>query len=549
MKINLKIILIVFLACFALVDLLNSGMPKTHDGADHLARIANFYNVLSEGILFPRWAENLNWGYGHPILMFLYPFSSYVASFFHFIGFSYIDSLKLLFGLGFIASGVTMYIWAKEQFDDYVGIAAAVLYMYAPYRFVDMYVRGAVGEHMAFIFPPIILYFMMKISRVSKANSLLPIIGLSISFALFLLAHNAISLMFLPVFVGYGIYLAVIHKKNQILAFLLSGFVLGFLLSAFFTVPAFLEGKFTLRDIVANEEYKTRFVKNPLDFLYGKWSYGISGQFTVQIGIAQIIGLLLLPFVFLRNKINRKEKLLLVFLGVIFVLSLFFQLHVSNFLYEILTTLKKFQFPWRFLTLTVFATAILSSSFLLVVKNTFHKKILVTIFIVIALASTSLFFRGQEYFSKPDSFYNAIYHGTTDTGESAPIWSVRFMEKVPQAHLEVISGNAQVKEVKRTSIEHRYKVVVESELARFRENTVYFPSWKVLVDGSEEIIEFQDPANRGLITFQVSRGEHDVVVKFFDTKLRTLANVISILASFIVLVLIVIGVRKAKQKK
>ena len=78
---------VIIFSCVPLYTLLHPGLPITHDGQDHVARIANFYLSLSEGNIVPRWAANLNWGYGHPILMFLYPLSSYAASIFHVIGF------------------------------------------------------------------------------------------------------------------------------------------------------------------------------------------------------------------------------------------------------------------------------------------------------------------------------------------------------------------------------------------------------------------------------------------------------------------------------
>src|SRR3989344_7684600 len=120
-------VLLLFLSLLPLFDLLNPGLPVTHDGIDHVARIANFYQNLKEGVLIPRWAGNLNWGYGHPILMFLYPLPSYAASFFHFVGFSLIDSLKIIFGVAFIASGFTMYLWIKEFLGEEAGVVSAVL--------------------------------------------------------------------------------------------------------------------------------------------------------------------------------------------------------------------------------------------------------------------------------------------------------------------------------------------------------------------------------------------------------------------------------------
>jgi uncharacterized membrane protein len=314
------LILVLILCSLPLIGLLQPGLPVTHDGIDHVARIANFYKGLTEGILFPRWAQNLNWGYGHPILMFLYPFSSYFASLFHLVGFSFVDSLKLIFGIGYIASGVTMYAWAKKQFNDYFGIAASLLYVYAPYRFIDLYVRGAIGEHMAFIFPPLILYFIYQYFNNKKIPlKTFSFIGISLSFALFLLAHNAISLMFIPFIICYSLILSYQRKNYKECLYVFLAICNGFLLSSFFTVPAFLEGKFTLRDIVTGDEYKNRFVTNPLSFIYGIWSYGITGQFSVQIGIAHILGILILPFVYLKT--NKEFKILLITLFVFFCWS------------------------------------------------------------------------------------------------------------------------------------------------------------------------------------------------------------------------------------
>jgi hypothetical protein len=47
-------IIVLLLSFLPLVDLVHPGLPVTHDGQDHVARIANFYQSLSEGNVFPR---------------------------------------------------------------------------------------------------------------------------------------------------------------------------------------------------------------------------------------------------------------------------------------------------------------------------------------------------------------------------------------------------------------------------------------------------------------------------------------------------------------
>src|SRR3989338_11229774 len=130
---------LIILAFIPILSLLHSGLPVTHDGQDHVARIANFYQNLTEGNIIPRWAGNLNWGYGHPILEFLYPLPSYLASLFHFLGFTLVDSVKIVFGMSFVLSGIAMYIFIKELLrDEKAAFFAGTLYVIAPYRFVDL---------------------------------------------------------------------------------------------------------------------------------------------------------------------------------------------------------------------------------------------------------------------------------------------------------------------------------------------------------------------------------------------------------------------------
>lgn len=536
-----QLILLLFLVLMIpLGDLLHSGLPITHDGQDHVARIANFYQNLTEGNSIPRWAPNLNWGYGHPILMFLYPLPSYFASLFHFFGFSLVDSIKIVFGLSFVLSGLTMFFWLRSFLSERAAFIGALLYTFAPYRFVDLYVRGAIGEHVAFIFPPLVLYFLFKLDSRLRGNDKRGVywyfFGGTLSLAGLILAHNAISLMFLPIILFYALYLIWHSKQRKNLLFISCLLLLfGFLLSAFFWLPAFAEGKYTLRDIVTGKEALTRFVPWQT-FIYGPWSYGITGQFTAQFGILQWLAVItsfpLVMFLF------KKKNPLWVFVGfclVAFIFIAFFMTEGARPLWEKITIVQKFQFPWRFLSLSVFFAAVLGAvgfSFLFERHSGQARMTKLENFVFILLIIAILFFNkdywyAKDYLYKPVNFYTGIYNSTTDTGESAPKWSVRFMLKRPSAPMDVLAGKATIKEISRSATTHVYEINA-SEKTRLRENTLYFPGWKIFVDGQEVLIEFQDRANHGIMTFWVEKGKHTVQVQFEETKLRLLANLISI---------------------
>lgn len=533
-------IFIILISIIPLLSLLHPGLPLTHDGQDHVARIANFYQSLSEGNLIPRWAGNLNWGYGHPILMFLYPLPSYAASAFHFIGFSLVDSVKIVFAIAFILSGVAMYLWLREFLGEQAAVAGVILYNFAPYRFVDLYVRGAIGEHVAFIFPPLILYFLLKISKLPPPRSKglhlggAWFAGACFSIAGLIISHNAISIMFLPFIIAYALYL--IFNSNKRLSLIyqyLAILVLGLFLSSFFLIPAFLEGKYTLRDIVTNGEALNRFVdfKN---LIWSSWNYGQSGEFSVQVGLLSWLAVIAGSISFWFYKKNKNLQILILATLLYFIISIFIMLPESKFLWQHFTILQKFQFPWRFLSISLFSAAVLGA---FAVSSINSKKIQAAILILIitlSLALTFDYWKSRGYLLKSESFFSSVYNGTTDTGESSPIWSVRFMEHAPYASAEVIEGAASIKSILRTSTHHKYEITADFH-SRIRENTLYFPGWRVYIDRKQyESVQFQDPANRGLITFYVPAGKHIVDVKFGDTKLRSISNYISLAALFII---------------
>ncbi len=503
--------LLILLALLPLADLLHPGLPNGHDTRDHVARIANFYQNLEEGTIVPRWGGNLNWGYGHPVMMFLYPLPSYVGSLFHAFGFSYVDSVKMVFAVAYVASILAMYAWSSAVWGTGAGIAAAILYGFAPYRFVDLYVRGAIGEHVAFIFPPLILLGLAK-SR--------PLLVAAATAGL-LLSHNALSLMFLPLAGLYALYLYWFIAKKSF-SFLLrsaAGVLLGFGMAAFFLLPALMEGKYTLRDIVTAGDFATRFVPFK-DLIYTPWSYGGTDTLPKHLGIAQLLVVLGSVWALFRNKMEKKKKIFGWGLIAILGIASFLMTVPSLPVWETVTILQKFQFPWRLLSVSVLVSAVLAAWL--------GKRIFLVCLLAVAL--TFPMWRASSYTIRPEAFYTEVYPSTTDTGESSPIWSVRFMEYAPAVPAEVIDGKADISVGNRTHTTRSYTIVA-SESSRIRENTLYFPGWDITVDGQSVPVEFQDPNSRGLMTYSVEPGMHDVQVVFGSTKLRRAADLIS-LASF-----------------
>src|SRR3990172_12075804 len=165
---NIFLIFSVLLTFFAISALLRPGFFPIHDN-EQIARLHELnYDVISLHIP-PRLSQNLGFGYDYSFFNFYPSFAYYVAEIFKLIGFSFIDSTKIMIGFGFVLSALFMYLFSKEYFGKYGGLVSAVLYTYAPYHSVDVYVRGALAEFWSFVFIPAIFW---AVHRISKNNSL-----------------------------------------------------------------------------------------------------------------------------------------------------------------------------------------------------------------------------------------------------------------------------------------------------------------------------------------------------------------------------------------
>jgi hypothetical protein len=358
--------------------------------------------------------------------------------------------------------------------------------------------------------------------------------------------------MFIPIIGLYALYLWIFEVKHRIIFLLhiIMGIMLGFGLASFFVVPAFFEGKYTLRNIITAGEALYRFVPY-YAFFYSPWNYGGGETITKEIGYVQWFGILMSFITFLKVK-ESKMRILLIGLWLIFLLSLFIMTPASWYIWKQIMILQNFQFPLRFLSVSVFISACIGGLSLSYFVRSIHIKnsinIIFGLMILIIIFSTYYMWHPKSYQIEPESFYTRIYPGTTDTGESTPIWTTRFQEQYPKAPIEVISGIATVKEKKRTTTIHEYTVQAETR-SELLENTIYFPGWEVYIDGKKTPIEFQSEIHRGIISFWVEKGDHTVRIEFGDTKLRTISNTITIVSSVILFIICLYTIFLWKRKK
>ena len=155
-KIDWVIILfLILISVIALRELFQSNFYTSHDGTHQVVRLYYFDKLIKEGQIPPRWVGDLMNGFGYPLFIFSYQMPWLIAEPIHLLGTSVFDSIKITFLLTYIFSGIAMYIFLTRIFGRWEAVAGTIIYLFAPYRFSNIFVRGAIGDATSFVFPPI----------------------------------------------------------------------------------------------------------------------------------------------------------------------------------------------------------------------------------------------------------------------------------------------------------------------------------------------------------------------------------------------------------
>ncbi|MEP7234887.1 MAG: hypothetical protein ABI778_06290, partial [Ignavibacteriota bacterium] len=126
-----------------------------HDAAVHLNWLEQFPELFRGGDLYPRWMPHSFWGFGSAAFYFYPPLTYWCASFISFIFPETIAIYQILGLLATFASIASCYYYLRSVVDSkQSALLGAVVYGIFPYRILDLYLRNAVGEHLAFVFLP-----------------------------------------------------------------------------------------------------------------------------------------------------------------------------------------------------------------------------------------------------------------------------------------------------------------------------------------------------------------------------------------------------------
>jgi len=540
---NLLIGLFLFVAFLgATRSLYGPGYFNMHDDLQ-VMRLNQMERCFADGQIPCRWSPDMAWGYGQPMFNYYSALPYYLGYLIRvFTPLSLMSTVLLLFNISIIASGVGMYLLARRFWGRLAGITAAVLYVYAPYHLLDVYIRGAMSESYALAILP---FLWLSIYDYIKNPNFGNFTFVSVSSGLLLITHNLSTFMYAPFTALWAGYWLLERKNLKVLAGLTLSGIFGLGLGAFFFLPVMFERNLIQTEFLTMDylNYEAHFVTLKQLFIQRNWGHGPSifgpyDEISFQIGWPHWF--LLIPlFVLLFNTVRKNNFNKRLFLIVAFVLLFFgtaFLTHPKSiFIWKQIPQMSIIQFPWRFLGLSMFFLSF-------AVSGLFHFRFWFRklIFSAVILLTIILNFN----YAVP---WNRSYHIGDEDKLTGIAWDLQrksaILDYLPKTariapkeeafkSAEVATGEADVENFKLTSSTFSFDLTVYSKQAEITVPVMYFPNWIVVSGG--KTLDHKVTGDYGLITISMPEGRHIIQGRFLDTPIRSVANIISLITMAII---------------
>ncbi|MBN1168615.1 hypothetical protein JXA63_01875 [Candidatus Woesebacteria bacterium] len=553
-------LVLLFVSGLTFYKMLHPGFYPMHDDMQAM-RLLQMHDCITDGQIPCRWVPDMGYGYGYPQFNYYSPLPYYVMEVFHLMGLSILTSVKIGFILTVLMGIWGMYLLSSSLWGIHAGIISACFFALLPYRAVDMWVRGAMGELWGLMLLPFVFLAIRKaVYKVKNSEVLLAVVT-----SLLFMSHNISVIIFLPFIILWTAYLLVqkygftaqtLNFKN--IFKIIIGFLWGFLISAYFVLPAWFEKNLVQINTLTGGyfDYRQHFASIAQIFTSTYWNYG-SSQPGIYDEIFLGIGILhwtialtsLLVFIALKRRKTIKTVLLLIVLA--FVAS--FMAHPkSSFIWNSLGIIKYLQFPWRYLLAAGFLFSLAAGSITAPIRRKRNKARLITVTVlVLAIFFNASYFRPVEWLNITDtdkfSGKEWLRQQTISIYDYLPVTVKSAPNEAAELEPMVISGEGQFSKIEKGSDWYRVTADVFSDDFLMQLPVYFFPNWTVEVNDVESDV-FHDN-ELGLITIQLDQGVNEVYAELNNTPVRKISNLITLFSILFVPYYLTMNKNTFKKKR
>lgn len=518
--------------------LFNSEYFPIHDDTQ-VVRVIEMGRALRDGQFPVRWVADLGFGYGYPIFNFYGPLPYYIGGMIYAVGVPALVATKIMFGAGVILPSIVLFAVTRGVVGWQGALVASILYLYAPYHAVQVYVRGAVGEYWILMFWPLLLHAALRAgeNRYRARSMLIGAIGLAGS----ILSHTLLGYA-TAFFWGAGAFLyAVIHairnrfdKRAYIVP---AGVMVGGLgLSAFFWLPAVFEMGYTnvAAQISNTANYHDHFLCM-IQLWSSAWGFGGSAAGCFRDGMSFMLGkihILVSGIVlagWIIGRVTYRRRLYVMYALVCTFTGIFLTLSVSKPIWAILPMFAYMQYPWRFLALASFGSALLGGAAVTLIRNHVWRAVAAGVASIMLIVVNGKWFVPQYLYHKD----SRAFETSSDIMWRASKISYEYLpkevlpptrESAVMSDTIVSSSPIAVTAVTATAVEKKF-IVESTQAARLTIHTAYFPGWRYRINGQN----IEPIVLDGLPRVSVDAGRTVVELRFTDTPVRRAANIVSMI--------------------
>jgi hypothetical protein len=535
--------LVLLISLPAVISLIKPGFYSMYDDMQ-VIRLQQMDMCIKDGQIPCRWVPELGYGYGYPLFQYYAPLPYYTMEAFHLVGFSYIDSVKIGFGLSVFLSAIFMYFLSKQFFSKIPSLVAATLYIFLPFRAADLYVRGGMGQLWGMVALPL---FLLGLELLIRKRGNKQIAFFAVTTAIFLLSHNLTVFMSIPLLLAWFLVRIVMEKTKrlEVVKSVAAGSVVGLLAASFFIVPLIVERSQVHLETLTQGyfNYLAHFINLKQLFVSLLWGYGptvLGPGDDVFLGLGPIHFLFaVLGFLVVFSKAKKQTKKLAVALFIVLMGSLFLAHERSSFIWNLIPQLSYVQFPWRFVLIAGFCASFLGAFWF----STINKKITPILYIVsliVILAFYGGFFAPKDWFYITDEQKLSGENYQRQITASIYDYLPKSASENPddQAPTTVISGEGEIVVDSFEKGTNWYKVSLQvlSESAQVVFPSYDFPGWKIWANDNE--IKTERYSELGLVSARLQKGNYNIIVKLTNSPSRTIGNLLSLVGLVIVSVLL-----------
>lgn len=528
----------------------------------HAARVAELLRAVQEGHFPVRWSGNFGYGYGMPLFEFYAPLPFYVGALFYWLGLPMVMVLKILWAG---CSAVTIgggYKLGKELWGKSGGLVLAAALGLAPYRAVNLFVRGSLSEAWGIMAMPWIMVGGIGVIKGKRWGWWTLVLGV----VTLMLSHNLTTLMFVPIsallVTLYGLAQwwrsRRVAKPTIIKRWLVvvGSYILAGGVSAFYMLPALVEKDFTKIDnILSGYFHYSQHFLYLRQLITPGWSYGGSAWgpndgISFFLGYGQWLGLvgagvLLLWFTWHWGRnVNTKERALIIrnwaWFGVLATVlggAVFMSLQRSQSVWDASPFLSFIQFPWRWLSVAIMIISLLLAWSLTLLKDKEWRWRYAALLVASIVVVNWSYFRPESYLSDAEEYYYV------DPTRIQAQMSGILPDYIPKQMSDELTPPEALFLVP-AGVEEKVEVLVDRGHERLLKTSLLspivlhftiadFPGWMVEIDG--KAVAKQSGENGG-IAVEVPAGEHLVGAYFGSTPIRQWSDIISVISVVVFLV-------------